>query len=79
MALSTLSRAVIRFDIYFVNPTDAQKTKIEFFDFAMRQRVLIDVVGKPGVGLALAPDGKSLWYGRTASEDYEMMLARNFH
>lgn len=65
--------------IYFVSPADAEKSKIEFFDFTTRQRVLIDVVEKPAIGLALAPDGKSLLYSRTESEDYEIMLARNFH
>ena len=65
--------------IYFVSPADAQKSKIEFFDLTTHQRVLIDVVEKPAIGLALAPDGKSLLYSRTESEDYEIMLARNFH
>jgi Tol biopolymer transport system component len=65
--------------IYFATQTDAQKSKIEFFDFATRKRSVIDVVEKLGFGLALAPDGKSLFYGRTESEDYEIMLVKNFH
>jgi Tol biopolymer transport system component/DNA-binding winged helix-turn-helix (wHTH) protein len=65
--------------IYFATQTDAQKSKIEFFDFATRKRAVIDVVEKLGFGLALAPDGKSLLYGRTESEDYEIMLVKNFH
>src|SRR5262249_21687671 len=44
--------------IYYVNQSDAQKPRIEFFDFATRKRTLIDVVEKARSGLALAPDGK---------------------
>ena len=62
-----------------VNWVDIQKPRIEFFDFATRKRTLIDVVEKPRYGLALAPDGKSLLYSRTDSEDYEIMLVKNFH
>ncbi len=65
--------------IYFVNEADAQKATIEFFDFATRRRTRIHDVDKPGVGLALAPDGRSLLYSRPESEDYEIMLAKNFH
>ena len=65
--------------IYFVTQTDAQKSKIEFFDLATCKRAVIDVVEKLGFGLALSPDGKSLLYGRTESEDYEVMLVKNFH
>ncbi len=65
--------------IYFLNKADSQKPTIEFFDFATRKRNVIDVVEKPRYGLALAPDGKSLLYGRTESEDYDIMLVKNFH
>jgi hypothetical protein len=65
--------------IYFVTQTETKKAKIEFFDFATRKQTLIDVVDNPRFGLALAPDGKSLLYGRTESEDYEIMLVKNFH
>ncbi len=65
--------------IYFVTQTDAQKSKIEFFDFATRKRAVIDIVEKLGFGLALSPDSKSLLYSRTDSEDYEVMLVKNFH
>jgi Tol biopolymer transport system component/DNA-binding winged helix-turn-helix (wHTH) protein len=65
--------------IYFLNQADSEKPSIEFFDFASRKRTLIDVVEKPRYGLALAPDGKSLLYGRIDSEDYQIMLVKNFH
>jgi len=65
--------------IYFVTQTDAQKSKIEFFDFGTRKRAVIDIVEKLGFGLALSPDSKSLLYSRTDSEDYEVMLVKNFH
>jgi Tol biopolymer transport system component len=64
--------------IYFVNEADSQKATIDFFDFATHKSTLIQVVDKPGVGLALAPDGKSLLYSRPESEDYEIMLVKNF-
>jgi Tol biopolymer transport system component/DNA-binding winged helix-turn-helix (wHTH) protein len=65
--------------IYFVNEADAERATIEFFDFAMRKSTLIHVMDKPGYGLALAPDRKSLLYSRKESEDYEIMLVKNFH
>jgi len=65
--------------IYFLNKADAEKPSIEFFDFATRKKTLIDVVEKPRYGLALASDGKSLLYGRIDSEDYQIMLVKNFH
>ncbi len=64
--------------IYFVNEADAQRATIDFFDFATHKSTLIQVVDKPGVGLALAPNGKSLLYSRPESEDYEIMLVKNF-
>lgn len=71
--------ALVPGGIYLVNQADDQKPRIEFFDFASRKRTLIDLVDKPGSGLALAPDGRSLLYSRTESEDYEIMLVKNFH
>ena len=65
--------------VYFVNDVDAEKLRIEFFDFATGTRTLIGNLEKEGFGLALAPDGKSLLYSRTESEDYEIMLVKNFH
>jgi len=64
--------------IYFVNEADAQRATIEFFDFSLRNSTLIRVIEKPGVGLALAPHGESLLYSRPESEDYEIMLVKNF-
>lgn len=65
--------------IYFLNGPDARKPGIEFFDFATRKRTFIHVGDKPGFGLALSPDEKSLLYGQPGSEDYEIMLVKNFH
>ena len=65
--------------VYLINQADDERPRVEFFDFATRKRTLIDVVDKPRFGLALAPDGKSLLYGRIQSEDYEIMLVKNFH
>ena len=65
--------------IYFLNETDAQRPAIAFFDFARRKSTPIQVVDKTVLGLTLAPDEKSLLYGQPGSEDYEIMLVKNFH
>jgi len=77
--LAWFNWALIPSGIYFINEADAQRATIEFFDFASRKSTLVQVADKPGVGLALAPDGKSLLYSRPESEDYEVMLVKNFH
>jgi Tol biopolymer transport system component/DNA-binding winged helix-turn-helix (wHTH) protein len=64
--------------IYLLSSAGNQKQRIEFFDFGTRKRTLITYVERPIFGLALAPDGKSLLYGQNDSEDYEIMLVKNF-
>jgi Tol biopolymer transport system component/DNA-binding winged helix-turn-helix (wHTH) protein len=71
--------ALARGGIYFVKQDYGEKSGIEFFDFATGKKSLIEAVEKPGFGLALAPDEKSLLYTRTESEDYEITLVKNFH
>ena len=53
--------------------------KIEFFDFYTRKKTLVAHVEKPAVGLALAPDAKTLFFSRNESEVYEIMLVKNFY
>jgi len=65
--------------IYFLNETGLHKGSIEFFDFATHQRTRIADIEKEIHGLALAPNGKSLLYGQIDSQDYEIMLVKNFH
>jgi Tol biopolymer transport system component len=65
--------------IYFLNDAGIGKGAIEFFDFATQRRSRVADVEKGMQGLALAPDGKSLVYGQVDSEDYDIMLVRNFH
>jgi Tol biopolymer transport system component len=65
--------------IYFIDLTNNEKGRIEFFDFATHKRTQIGDVEKPTLGLALSPDGRSLLYSRNEFEDYEIMLAKNFH
>lgn len=65
--------------IYFAAHEGPEKMKLEFFDFATHKKTLIGYVENTVQGLAIAPDGKSLLYGRTDSEDYEIMLVKNFH
>ena len=64
--------------IYLHSNTGIEKGRIEFFDFATHKRTVIAVVEKSIHGLALAPDGKSLLYGQQDSEDYSIMLVKNF-
>lgn len=78
--LAWFNWALMPSGIYFVNEADAQNASIDFFDFATRKSsTLVQVEDKPGFGLALAPDGKSLLYSRPESKDYEIMLVKNFH
>jgi Tol biopolymer transport system component/DNA-binding winged helix-turn-helix (wHTH) protein len=65
--------------LYLTTPVGPEKMKLEFFDFAAEKKTLVGYVEKLAQGLALAPDGKSLLYARTNSEDYEIMLVKNFH
>ena len=71
--------ALSRAGLYFLNPTGIEKGRLEFFDFATRTRTSIGFVEKSTHGLALAPDEKSLLYSRNESEDYDIMLVKNFH
>ena len=64
--------------LYFVNRTNFEKGQIEFFDFNSRKGTVICNVAKPAPGLALAPDGRSLLYSTNESEDYNIMLVKNF-
>ena len=64
---------------FISSPKLCAKVEDRIFDFATRKRAVIDIVEKLGFGLALSPDSKSLLYSRTDSEDYEVMLVKNFH
>jgi len=65
--------------IYFRGTTGAEKGRIEFFDFKTHKRTFIADVEKLTHGLALAPDGRTILYGQNDSEDYDIMLVKNFH
>jgi hypothetical protein len=69
-------RVLARNGIYFVE--GHVDGKIEFLDFRTRKKNLIARVDKPAPGLALASDGKSLFFSRNESEVYEIMLVKNF-
>jgi Tol biopolymer transport system component/DNA-binding winged helix-turn-helix (wHTH) protein len=66
--------------IYFLNLEYKPNGRIEYFDFASRRIIPIFVLEKPEphCGLALSPDGKSLFYGQSKSEDSFIMLVKNF-
>jgi Tol biopolymer transport system component/DNA-binding winged helix-turn-helix (wHTH) protein len=71
--------ALSRRGIYFIDRPKKDKARIEFFDFATHKKTVIGEVEKPTPGLALSPDGRSLLYSRNEFEDYEIMVAKNFH
>ena len=55
--------------------------RIEFFDFANREITPIHSLKKPASdfgGLAISPDGRSLFYGQTDLDDSYNMLVKNF-
>jgi eukaryotic-like serine/threonine-protein kinase len=67
--------------IYFLNLSIKPYGRIEFFDFASRETSPIFTLDKPApgyVGLAIAPDSRSLLYGQTELDDSYIMLVRNF-
>ena len=74
--------------IYFFGSNGRNKWGVNFFDFATRQKVLLATADRPSVGLAVAPDGKSLLYvqndqmggqfGRYEWANSRIMLAKNF-
>ncbi len=64
--------------IYFVSRPETKEQGIDFFDFKTRKNNPISYVAKPIHGIALAPDGTSLLYGQTDSEDYDIILVKNF-
>lgn len=65
--------------IYFRSPAGIAQGRIEFFDFTRHTRTLVADVERRTFGLALAPDGGTLLYGQNDSEDYDIMLVKNFH
>jgi Tol biopolymer transport system component len=55
--------------------------RIEFFDFATREKNSILSLEKPASyfgGLAISPDGRSLLFGQTDLDDSYIMLVKNF-
>ena len=70
-------RALSRNGVYFIDGDP--DGKLQFFDFRTRKATLIAHIDKPAPGLALSPDGKSLFFSRNESEVYEIMLVKNFH
>jgi Tol biopolymer transport system component/DNA-binding winged helix-turn-helix (wHTH) protein len=57
----------------------AKGSGLDFFDFATGKTTVISTSDKqPGVGLALAADGKSILYAETELEDANIMLVKNF-
>jgi len=70
--------ALGRSGVYFLKHR-AKGGDLDFFDFATGKTTAISTSDKqPGVGLALAADGKSILYAETELEDANIMLVKNF-
>jgi Tol biopolymer transport system component/DNA-binding winged helix-turn-helix (wHTH) protein len=70
--------ALGRNGVYFLKHR-AKGGDLDFFDFATGKTTNISTSDKqPGVGLALAADGKSILYAETELEDANIMLVKNF-
>ena len=70
-----------RTGIYFLNLSAKPNGRIEFFDFATRETIPIYSLERPApgyVGLAIAPDSRSLLFGQTDLDDSYTMLVKNF-
>ena len=64
--------------IYFIHSTAGEQGRVDYLDFHTGKRTLISSVDKSWLGLALAPDGKSLLYSRNETQESEIMLVKNF-
>ena len=74
------SWAPVRNGIYYLNVRDPQNVDIEFFDLVSHESTPI-VAPKPDAsyhGLAVSPDGRSIFYVQNESVDSYIMLAKNF-
>ena len=71
--------ALGRNGVYFLKHR-AEGGDLDFFDFATGKTTAISTLDQqPGIGLALAADGKSILYAETELEDANIMLVKNFH
>jgi hypothetical protein len=70
-----------RTGIYFIDKDFKPNGRIEFFDLGSRETTPIFSLEKPASdfgGLAISPDGRSLFYGQTDLDDSYNMLVKNF-
>jgi Tol biopolymer transport system component len=73
--------AIARTGIYFLNEDVEPNGRIDFFDFATRQKTPILPLPKPAAGtggVAVSPDGNSLLYPQNEFLDSYIMLVKNF-
>jgi serine/threonine protein kinase/Tol biopolymer transport system component len=67
--------------IYFVDYTFKPHGRIEFFDFTTRSTIPFFSIERPVPqygGLTLSPDGKSLLFGQSETDESYIMLVKNF-
>ena len=65
--------------IYFLNFTESGNPHLDFFDFAAQKTFPIwSLERKPGWGLSLSPDGKSLAFIQEEFAESNIMLVKNF-
>ena len=73
---------LVRNGIYFLNFKNPPLGTIDFFEFATRKKISIFSLNKPAPdrigGLAVSPDGRSILYGQSESQDSYIMLVKNF-
>jgi Tol biopolymer transport system component/serine/threonine protein kinase len=70
-----------RTGIYFLDLGVKPYGRIEFFDFRTLKKFPVFCLEKPApgyVGLAVAPDGRSILFGQTELDDSYIMLVKNF-
>jgi hypothetical protein len=65
--------------IYFLDSSSRTNATVKCFDFATGTKISISTSDKPpGVGLALSPDSRSIFYVQNESAESSIMLVKNF-
>jgi Tol biopolymer transport system component len=66
--------------LYFINRHTEPHGILGYFEFATHRIIEISAMNKPpGVGLALAPDGRSILYVQNEFHESNIMLVKNLH
>jgi eukaryotic-like serine/threonine-protein kinase len=73
--------AVVKDGIYFIpEPSTDRKNSIQFLSFATAQvKVVASLSAKPGEGLSISPDGRSILFSQFDETSSDLMLVESFH